>query len=322
MNILITSAGRRVSLVKFFQMEVNKLFPGSLVAACDIDPSLSAACIVADINFTVPRIGDSAYIHELISKCCEHKIKLVIPTIDTELLLLAQHREDFAKEGIKVVVSSHDLIHKFANKKRMNSFFKSRGIPVPQEYSRKNYKFPFFIKPFNGSGSHKNYIIKNKDELNDYQLKDEKLMFLEYLDHSSHDEYTCDLYYGRDHQLKCVVPRKRIEVRSGEVSKGVTVKNELIPFINDRLSEIDGALGCLTSQFFLNKENGKIYGIEINSRFGGGFPLTYRAGANFVKWLLHEYLLEEDIPPQFENWEDHLLLLRYDSEIWVNEFKG
>jgi carbamoyl-phosphate synthase large subunit len=36
---------------------------------------------------------------------------------------------------------------------------------------------------------------------------------------SENDEYTCDAYYGKDSELKCVVPRKRIEVRDGEVKE-------------------------------------------------------------------------------------------------------
>jgi carbamoyl-phosphate synthase large subunit len=142
------------------------------------------------------------------------------------------------------------------------------------------------------------------------------LMFLEYLDKDKYQEFTCDLYYGKDSHLKCVVPRKRIEVRDGEVNKGKTEKNILIDFIYERLKIINGARGCLTAQFFKHKESEKIIGIEINPRFGGGYPLSYKAGANYPKWIIEEYLLDKTIEP-YDAWKDNLLMLRYDKEVFV-----
>src|SRR5690606_17307287 len=105
-------------------------------------------------------------------------------------------------------------------------------------------------------------------------------------------EYTVDIYLGKDHNIKCIVPRKRIWVRAGEVNKALTQKNCIVNFLKERLGKIDGAIGCLTLQVFLNKQSDKIIGIEINARFGGGYPLSYLAGANFPRWLIQEYFLD------------------------------
>ena len=83
-----------------------------------------------------------------------------------------------------------------------------------------------------------------------------------------------------------------------------------------------GARGCLTAQFFKHKENDAVYGIEINPRFGGGFPLTYLAGANYPKWIIKEYFFNEPIPNSFDVWENNLLMLRYDDEILVHNFES
>ncbi|TXE04829.1 ATP-grasp domain-containing protein [Gelidibacter salicanalis] len=322
MNILITSAGRRVSLIRSFQKELKKVGFNSKVFASDSNPNLSAACHIADGFFKVPQLNDSNYIDVLMALCKTHHIELIIPTIDTELLELATCKDKFALNGITVVISSVDFVLKCRDKRLTHEFFENHNIAIAKEFTKINYNIPLFIKPVDGSRSVDNYIVKSENELTENHFDNEKLMFLEYLDHDHYNEFTCDLYFSKDHNLKCVVPRKRIEVRDGEVYKAMTVRNPLVSIIKKNLSYINGAVGCLTAQFFVHKEDEtKIYGIEINPRFGGGYPLTYLSGANFSKWIIEEYCLEQPITEQFDVWENDLLMIRYDDEILVHGYK-
>lgn len=323
MNILITSAGRRVSLVRSFQKELKTLYPQGKVYTADSSPMLSAACQVADSYFKTPKLDEPDYINLLINLCKTYNIRLIIPTIDTELLDLAKNKNRFHKEGIIVVISSVEFVTKCRDKRLIHQFFKESNVQVATEYSKDNYQLPLFIKPSDGSRSVDTYVIKTEADLTEYHLNNDKLMFLEYLDHEEYDEFTCDLYYGKTHKLKCVVPRKRLEVRDGEVYKALTENNALVPYIRHNLNYIDGAVGCLTTQFFLHKTDpSKIVGIEINPRFGGGYPLSYLSGANFSKWIIEEYLLDTQIEEKFEVWESDLLMIRYDDEIIVHGYKG
>ena len=323
MNILITSAGRRVSLVRSFQKELKEIDLNGKVYATDSNPMLSAACQIADEYFLAPRLDESNYIDVLLELCKTHEISLIIPTIDTELIELAINKVRFEEQGIKVVISSVEFVSKCRDKRKIHKFFEERDVMVPKEYSKENYKIPIFIKPIDGSRSLETFVIKSKYDFTDYHFNNKKLMFLEYLDHNEYDEFTCDLYYDKDHKLKCAVPRKRIEVRDGEVYKALTANNNLVPYLKERLDYIEGAVGCLTAQFFVHKtDNEKIYGIEINPRFGGGYPLTYLSGANFSKWIIEEYLLDKAIEEKFDVWESDLLMIRYDDEILVHGYKG
>ena len=290
--------------------------------AVDHKPQLSAACQVADISFSVPKLGSSDYIDVLIDICKTNSIRLLIPTIDTELLLLSQNIERFKEQGTDVLISSEDFISKCRNKREIHKFFKSRDIRVAKEYKKRDVKFPLFIKPIDGSGGADTMAIHDQEEILKRQLLDDNLMFLEYIDPKEYDEYTCDLYYDKNGSLKCIVPRKRIEVREGEVSKAITNRNGTVDFLKERLSQIDGVRGCLTMQLFKHKESNEFIGIEINPRFGGGYPLSYLAGANFPKWILEEYFLNAEISPQFDVWEDHLMMLRFDQEILIHNAKG
>ncbi|MGZ5190298.1 MAG: ATP-grasp domain-containing protein, partial [Flavisolibacter sp.] len=141
------------------------------------------------------------------------------------------------------------------------------------------------------------------------------------IDKKDHFEYTVDMYFDKTNYVKCIVPRKRLLVRAGEINKGLTCKNQIVSFLKEKLSFIEGAVGCLTVQLFLNEKSGRIVAIEINPRFGGGYPLSYRAGANYPLWLIKEYYNNQTLE-YTDAWEDQLLMLRYDDEVIVHANKN
>ena len=115
-NILITSGGRRVSLVKAFINELKLTAPKSNVFVTDWAPNLSAAAQVADEAFKICKIEDDCYIDSLYNLCIKNDVKLIIPTLDTELLKLSENRNKFLSSNIQIVVSSEKLISKSLNK--------------------------------------------------------------------------------------------------------------------------------------------------------------------------------------------------------------
>ncbi|MFA8434214.1 MAG: ATP-grasp domain-containing protein [Marinifilaceae bacterium] len=321
MNILITSAGRRVSLVRAFQNELKKLYPSGIVYTTDMSPELSSACQVADGFFKVKRVSDSDYIQDLLKLCIDNGIKLIIPTIDTELKVLSESKSNFEEYGIQCLVSDYSIIKDCRDKRKTHKLFERLNVNFAEEYSHDNPKFPLFIKPIDGSCSKDLYYIKDSSELTANLIDNEDLMFLEYIDPKENKEYTLDLYFDRNNNLKCIVPRERIEVRSGEINKGKTTKNYLVEYVLKRFEYVQGFVGCITLQLFYNEEKGNVCGIEINPRFGGGYPLSYSAGANFPKWVIQEYFLDQKIE-FFNGWENNLLMLRYDDEILIHNYAG
>ncbi len=317
MNILITSAGQRVSLVYAFKKELHHTFPGSFVFTTDMNPQLSAACNVSDRYFKIAPVTSENYIELLLELCITQQIRMVVPTIDTELMILALHRKKFEEQGIHVIISSSEFIATCRDKRKTNRFFQENGIKVPLHIDKSQPTFPLFVKPFDGSLSADTFVAHSAIDLKPEYISNERFLFMEYLNGLNHQEYTVDMYYDRKGIIKCLVPRKRILVRAGEINKGLTCRNELVEYLTTKLHTIEGARGCLTAQFFLNSASGNITGIEINARFGGGFPLSYQAGANYPLWLIKEYLMDQPIAYK-DDWEDQLLMLRYDGEVFVH----
>lgn len=319
-NVLILSAGRRVELVQDFQTEAARFSDGIKVFAADLNPRMSPACHVADGAFSVPPIADDGYIAGIFALARSHGIGLIIPTIDTELQKLADARGRFEEAGIHIVVSDAELVTICRDKRFTAGLFNRCDIDTPAVYERENLTFPCFAKPYDGSRSIGAKYIGSTEDLSYDMLTDPKLIFCQYIDiEKTFTEFTVDLYYDRGGRLKCAVPRERLEVRSGEVSKGATRRNSLYALLTDKMARLPGARGCITAQFFCRGNT--VYGIEINPRFGGGFPLTYAAGGNYPGWLISEYLYGGKIP-FFDEWENNLIMLRYDAKVLVRETDG
>lgn len=315
-NILILSAGRRVELIKIWKRTLNKLVgKKNKVFACDLNSIESAACFFSDEKFDICHCLDKEYSDLLLRKCIEKDIKIIIPTIDTELEPLAKIKRLFYSFGINIIISELDFINQCSDKRKTEDLFKSRRIKTPKIFDRNNLNFPCFMKPAKGSSSKGARKISNSEDLSNLNSDNKNYIFQEFIN-QEFDEFSLDLYYDKQSYLKCCVPRQRIEVRNGEISKGIIKKNKLYSNIINDFDYLEGALGVITLQVFYKNYSSNYIAIEINPRFGGGYPMSHYSGVDFPSMLIREYLLNQEISFQ-DDWEQDLLMLRYDSMISI-----
>ena len=251
-NIIITSAGQRVALVRDFKETLVRFYAEAKVFTTDMNPELAPAAYVSDGCFEVLRVTDENYISQLLDICKKNEIGMIVPTIDTELLVLAENKKLFNDNDIIVCVSDLDFIKVCRDKRNTGDFLEKHNIRVPKAVDKYNPTFPLFAKPYDGSLSTNLHYIKNAEELTQDILDDPKLLFMEYIDKETYKEYTIDMYYGTDNCVKCIVPRERIKIRAGEINKGRTVKCPLMDYIKERLDKIEGCIGCICIQVFFN----------------------------------------------------------------------
>ncbi len=317
-NIIITSAGQRVVLTEIFKDSAKELGLASKVYTTDMNPKYAPAGYVSDGCFPVCRCTDSNYASQLLEICLKNEVQIVVPTIDTELQVLSVNKPLFRNKGIQIIVSDSCFIDSCRDKRKTSSFFNSLDINVPKQIDLNHPSFPIFAKPYDGSLSTNLHVIRSEKDLTEEILGDSKLIFMEYIDKTDYVEYTVDMYYGRDNYVKSIVPRERIKVRAGEINKGITRKNYLVGFLKERMNHLEGVEGCICVQLFYRESDHSVLGIEINPRFGGGYPLSYHSHANFPLYILKEYLLDQEI--QYSDaWLDKTLMLRYDREIIIYE---
>ncbi|WP_431810306.1 ATP-grasp domain-containing protein [Lysinibacillus capsici] len=319
LNILFTSVGRRVELIKHFKNIYNELSIDGMIVSTDIKNNAPAG-YVSDKHLLVPRVDSKDYINSLLKICKEYHISFLVPLIDTELILLSSHKESFENIGVKVLISDVHT-HEICNDKILTSnFFSNNGFDTPKLYNIEkalgngSIARPLLIKPAKGSSSVGVHKITNIDDLNFYSKIITDPILQEFVEGQ---EYTIDVFTDFDGNVLTAVPRLRIETRAGEVSKGRTEKNpHLIRKAKELVSALPGAKGCITVQCFLTHQN-EIKFIEINPRFGGGAPLSLAAGADYAKYLM-DVLINGKSSFDINNWRDGLLMLRYDAAVFVD----
>lgn len=315
-NILILSAGRRVELVDCFKAARKKLELSGKVYAADIDGT-APALYRADGHFLIPEISADSYIDALVAVCNENDISLIVPTIDTELEKLAENKEKIESASrARVLVSGFSAVSLCCDKLKTANFFKEHGFGCPEvitteDIKNKNYKFPLFIKPLNGSSSINAFKINNERELDFFREYVKKPVLQECV---SGKEYTVDCFSDFEGNIITVVPRQRIAIRGGEVLKGRTEKNAALIEDVKRLLKAFGFIGQITVQCFVC-ENGEIKYIEINPRFGGGAPMSIKAGADSCENLYR--LLSGEKLFYTETWRGGVTFARFDDSIKV-----
>lgn len=319
-RVLFSCIGRRVELLEAFRQAGRKLGITLELHGADSSP-LAPAMQLVDKKHQVAPISTGRYLDDLLRVVRRFKIDLLIPLIDTELPLLAAGAQRFADVGCRALISSEAVVTVCRDKLLTYQALKCARIDTPatwlwdQAVRKERHRFPLFLKPRTGSAAAGNYVIRDFDELETLGRRVDRPIVQEFVEGCEH---TLDVYTGFDGFPKCVVPRRRLEVRTGEVSKGLIVKDPAVMEVGRRVVEALGSCrGVVTVQCMVTPR-GRIRVIEINPRFGGGAPLAIYAGADFPKWLLME-LLGRRPRIGFDAFRDDIAMLRYDQSVFVRK---
>ena len=315
MKILITSIGRRIQLIKHLKSNFELI-------GVDCNDDIAGKFFV-DKFYRIPKFDDKSYINRLIEICTLENISMIIPLYEKEFYILCEERDRFTEIGVHILLSSKEIIEICNYKENTQSFFEDNNIKSPKTYVledlNKALEFPLIIKPSEGMGSQNVFKVKNRKEL---------MFFNEYIENPiiqkfiEGEEYTMDVLCDFKGNPVYIIPRKRIEVRSGEVSKSKVVLDfeiiEQTKIVIEKLNTYKdknglGVQGPLTIQCFKQRD-GEIIFLEINPRFGGGVPLSFEAGANYSD-CLNKMLSEENITYIHTDIKE-LTMIRFDDAIF------
>ena len=311
-NILITSASRKVSLVRNFK---KALCGNGSVFAADINIE-SPALYFADDFLIVPRSDNPNFIDFILDFCKKEDIKLIIPTRDEELILFSKNQKQFNKIGVKIMVCDVETIEICQDKQKFINFCLDNGFDIPKTHqdidSISKKDFPLFLKPVIGKSGLDTFKVESFEELNKILSKNNDFIIQEFIDDS---EYTIDLFADFDGKVISVVPRQRVTVWGGESLVTKTLKDKKIIDDSVNLAEKLGLKGHNTIQCFFDGKNVKF--IEINPRFGGAASISFEAGANSAVFLI-KLLNGEKLKSKIGDFKDNLVSLRFVEDYFIS----
>ena len=315
MNILFTCAGRRTYLLKYFK---ENLAVGDKVVATDMQLS-APALQMADVKIQVPAVYDPEYVNVTLNICKEQEISVLLSLNDLELPILAENKARFEEIGVKVIVSDPQVIDIAFDKYKTAQWVESLGLVTPKTYVRLEdvkkaleigeVEFPLFMKPRWGSGSIGLESIADMEELDIYynllmkkikktilataSVGDEYIMIQEKLTGS---EFGLDIMNDLNGKNVGVSVKQKLAMRAGETDKAMTVDIPEVREMGRKIGEALGHIGNLDVDI-MQRADGAYCVLELNPRFGGGFPFSYEAGVNMPKAII-QWAKGEEVDPQ------------------------
>jgi HAD superfamily hydrolase (TIGR01549 family) len=317
MRILFTGVGRRIELLQAFRNAALVLNKDLKIYGADM-AGTAPALAFCDYTRKVVAMKDPGYIQNLLDICEADHIDLLIPTIDTDLLVLSENKEKFEAIGTRVMISDPDKIRICRDKNNTSQFFVDCGLHAPMPVNNwKEYKsgFPAFIKPKDGSSSINAFKVENEEELEVYAGQVEDYIVQPFV---SGKEYTIDIFCDWNGNPISIVPRERLQVRAGEVLKTQICMDQTMIEESKALCKAFKPCGPMTVQF-IRDDTGIDWYIEINPRFGGGAPLSMKAGARSAEAILK---LMDGEKIEEHRIADGAIYSRFDQSVCITEGKG
>jgi carbamoyl-phosphate synthase large subunit len=300
--------------LKYFK---ENLAEGDKVVATDMQLS-APALQVADVKLQVPAVYDPEYVNITLNICKEQQIDALLSLNDLELPILAENKTRFEELGVKVIVSSPEVIDIAFDKYKTAQWVESLGLVAPKTYVRLEdakralaageIEFPLFMKPRWGSGSIGLESIADMEELDIYynllmkkikktilataSVGDEYILIQEKLTGS---EFGLDIMNDLEGNHVAISVKQKLAMRAGETDKAVTVDLPEVREMGRKIGEALGHIGNLDVDI-MQRADGAYCVLELNPRFGGGFPFSYEAGVNMPKAII-QWIKGEDVDP-------------------------
>ena len=303
---MLTSVGQRVDIARAFRAA------GATTLGVDADP-LAPALYHCDERVIVPRIADPEYVPALARLRDEHDVRLVVPLNDLDFPVLAREREQLAPA--LVLLPDAEASARMSDKLEAHHFFLANGIPSPRSWAPEDVpddvRFPVLVKAREGFGSRNIHRVADRDQL---------AFFLAYTNVPSFvqevclgEEFSIDVFCDMEARCLNAIPRTMLLSKGGESIKGASIRDRELIEHGARVAEIVGVKGPANVQCF-READGSLPITDVNTRFGGGFPVPLAAGGRYPELALA--LARGERPePRLGDFEEGVVMTRYFSEV-------
>jgi carbamoyl-phosphate synthase large subunit len=312
---LVTSAGAAPAAAVLKALRTQSRYDVT-VGAVDAAQYAVGYCL-ADWWEVVPLASDPGFMPRLLEICQRRRVRYVFPIIDEEIPVWARHQQQFARLGITVFVNPLECVDRVRDKRRTAEHCALWGIPQPRLYDAAEATrlpvsaYPLFAKPAAGRGGLWAVRLDGSADLQRHLERHPDALIQELI---SGEEYTTDVLLRDDGFPLAVVPKRRLEVKSGMATKSITEAQPAVMALVEKVVAAFGVRGVANVQSIVRE--GQPYLIEVNPKFATSLPLTVAAGINLPLHLIElargECQAEGRIP-----FRENLLLLRCWDDYFV-----
>ena len=313
MVVMLTSVGQRVDIARAFRAA------GAVTLGVDADP-LAPALYHCDRREIVPRISDPEYVPTLAKLRDEHDARLVVPLNDLDFPVLARERDQLAPA--LVLLPDPEVSARMSDKLEAHRFFVANGIPSPRSWAPEevpaDVRYPVLVKAREGFGSRNIFRAADRAQLE---------FFLAYTDAPSFvqevclgEEFSIDVFCDLEGRCLNAIPRTMLLSKGGESIKGASIRDRELIEHGARVAETVGIKGPANVQCF-REPDGSLPITDVNTRFGGGFPVPLAAGGRYPELALA--LARGERPePHLGDFTEGVVMTRYFSEVCLAPEEG
>jgi carbamoyl-phosphate synthase large subunit len=311
-HVLISSAARKIPLVRSVIAAARRLDPAIRVLAGDLDTQ-ALARFVADGFVQLPRT-EPQQSDALLALCRAHGVGTVIPTRDGELGFWAEHAPAFRAQGVEVVVSPAASVALCNDKLRFAEHGIAAGLPMIPAGLQPQGPGPFVVKERYGAGSRSIGLRLDADAARAHAGALSSPIFQPFVQGS---EISVDAWLDRRHQLKGLVLRHRDQIIDGESAVTTTFRDPAIEAVCRRVLEAIPLCGPVVLQLLRDRDGG-VHIIELNARFGGASTASIAAGLDSWTWTLAQADGRDLDAYPFRRADDEIRQIRVPSDLLLH----
>lgn len=304
-NIMMLGGARRVSMAELFKRSGERIGREVSIISYELLEQVPIALVgkvIVGLRWSDPNV-----VADIVKVAKEYEIDIILPFVDGAIEIASKVKQHLP--GVFVPVGDFEVNRTMFDKVAAAKAFEQAGLPIPKTYSAINAKMPAIAKPRKGSASRGIKIFHTLDELMQLENLSDYLV-QEYIE--NRDEYTVDCYISQKGEILTVVPRVRLEVMGGEVTRTITCRNATLDRLSRQVIETFGLKGPVTLQFIHDLDRNRYLLMEVNPRLGGGVVCSIYAGAPITDYIVDE---SRGITLQpCDDWAYNTLMARYQKE--------
>lgn len=311
MNLLFSCIGKRGYIADFFR---EHLTDQDRIIATSNTP-WTAGFGSCDEAHLMPDIADDGYPQAVIELCRERSIDALFSFFDPDAHRLSEFRPDLQAVGTVPVIPPQTAANICFDKYRTFEFLRANGFTTPDTYidlqealtavGNGSLRYPVVVKPRTGFGSAHTYVARNERELEVFFDIGPPMLIQEKLEGEAYDFDICSDFDGKP---VSVVLWRKLRSTLGETDQVITCKDEALLDLGVRLGNTIQNVGPMDVDLFLTAD-GHASIIEMNPRFGGGYPASHLAGADFPGLLL-KLIRGEPIEARIGDYRENVVMMK------------